>query len=71
MTEPGFQPWEMPAPSYGRISLQVQFEEYVLPGFPDEMIRKTTTGRVRVILTGDGEAMKPYMKAIRKLWDKE
>jgi len=69
--EPGFQPFEMPAPIHGRIGLQVQFEEYVIPTNPDEMIRRTTTGRVRVILTGEGEAMRPYMDAIGKLWEQE
>ncbi len=67
----GFQPFPHPAPIHGRIGLEVQFEEYVIPSDPGTMVRRTTTGRVRVILTGDGEAMRPYMDAIGKLWEQE
>jgi hypothetical protein len=71
VTEPGFQPFPEPAPSHGRIGLQVQFEEFVIPADPGEMIRRTSTGRVRVILTGDGDALRPYMEAIGLLWEQE
>jgi len=71
MIEPGFQPFPEPDPYHGRIACQVQFEEYVIPADPGEMIRVMPTGRVRVILTGEGEAMRPYMEAIGKLWEQE
>lgn len=71
MIEPGFQPFEMPAPAHGRLGLQVQFEQFVIPTDPGEMLRRKNSGRVRVILTGDEEAIRPYMDAISKLWDQE
>jgi hypothetical protein len=71
MSEPGFQPFEMPAPMHGRLGVQVQFEQFVLPTDPGEMLRQVNSGRVRVILTGDGEAMRPYMDAIGLLWEQE
>ena len=71
MIEFGFQPFPEPAPVHSGLSCQVQFEEYVEPTNPDEMLRRRNSGRVRVILTGDEARIRPYLEAIAKLWGDE
>lgn len=71
MIEFGFQPFPVPAPFHGELALEVQFEQFVVPTDPGEMLRYEVTGNRRLVLTGSAERMQPYIDAIRELWEKE
>ena len=71
MVELGCQPFPPPKPSHHGLSIEVQFQEYVDVDEPGLMLRRRTTGRVRVVLTGDGPQLQPYMDAIGALYAKE
>lgn len=72
MTDFGFQPFPEPDPYHGAdVALQYQAEEYVMPTDPGEMIRRSTTGRSRLIITASAERMQPYYDAVMAIWKAE
>jgi hypothetical protein len=67
MNEPRVQPYDPPPPPFGEITVNVEYQRQDRDNFDLGVTETEPTGRVRIVIEGEVERVRPYLEAIHRV----
>ena len=66
-TQPRVQPYDPPPWPVGELTVNVEWQRQDRDNFKLGMVETERTGRVRIVIEGEGEHVRPYLEAVQRI----